>query len=110
MWATWCPPCRYTIPLLTNLAKKHQGKLEVIGITNETDEDHLLSFVERMGDQMDYNVAFDKEGHFIRDYAMKFSVNTIPHAFLVDKKGEIVWHNNPQDPSLEDAINKAISD
>lgn len=100
LWATWCPPCRNTIPHLTSIAKKYKD-LNVIGITNETDVDKLNQFINEMGDKMDYNVAMDKEGHFIRDYAAKYKVNSIPHAFLIDKDGYIVWHDHPNDPSLE---------
>src|SRR5437016_5002709 len=32
-WATWCGPCKQTIPLLTQLAKEEAGKVTVIGVS-----------------------------------------------------------------------------
>lgn len=110
MWATWCPPCLNTIPHLTSVAQKFKNDLQVIGITNETDEEKVKGFVAKMGDKMNYTVALDTTGDFIQNYAVKYGVNSIPHAFLVDKNGDIVWHNHPQDVSMEPAIEKAISE
>lgn len=36
-WATWCPPCRQTIPHLTQLQRQLQGKLTVVGISMDDD-------------------------------------------------------------------------
>ncbi|MEM6960886.1 MAG: TlpA disulfide reductase family protein [Myxococcota bacterium] len=36
-WASWCPPCRKSIPLLSDLADRHQeGGLIVLGINVES--------------------------------------------------------------------------
>ena len=32
-WATWCPPCREEIPILTELAKKYKDNLLVVGVS-----------------------------------------------------------------------------
>ncbi|MCX6345732.1 MAG: TlpA disulfide reductase family protein, partial [Armatimonadetes bacterium] len=32
-WATWCPPCRTSIPHVTELAKKYAGKITFIGVS-----------------------------------------------------------------------------
>jgi thiol-disulfide isomerase/thioredoxin len=95
-WATWCPPCRTSIPHLSEVAKKYRDKgLVIIGVTNETDVGKVSDFVEKMGDKMDYVVAQD-DGRKTSDLYMKaFNQRGIPHAFVVDKKGLIVWHGHP---------------
>src|SRR5262245_40618322 len=57
--ATWCPPCRASIPHLTELQKKFKDKGVVfIGVSDEA-SDVVKKFVEKMGDKMDYTVAID---------------------------------------------------
>src|SRR5215510_2305725 len=48
-WATWCPPCRTSIPHLTELQKRFQDKkVFVVGITDEKD-DIVAPFVRKLG-------------------------------------------------------------
>src|SRR5215211_6174330 len=94
-WATWCPPCRTTIPHLTELQKKLKDRgVVVIGISEEPAE-KVKPFVESMTNQMDYIVAVDDNQKTAAAYMQAFGVGTIPHAFLVDKSGAVVWHGSP---------------
>jgi thiol-disulfide isomerase/thioredoxin len=93
-WATWCPPCRASIPHLNEINKKFKDKgLVVIGISDEPKET-VEKF--RKGLPMEYNVAVG--GAAIEK---KFGINGIPHAFIVGKDGKIVWHGHPM--QLKDA-------
>ncbi len=95
-WATWCPPCRTSIPHLTEMQKKFKDKGVVfIGVTDEK-SDVVKKFVEKMGDKMDYNVAIDG-GKTSEGYMEAFGINGIPHAFVVDKDGKIAWQGHPMD-------------
>jgi hypothetical protein len=48
-----------------------------------------------MGDKMDYLVAIDKEEKSSEGYMKAFGIDGIPHAFVVDKQGKIVWQGHP---------------
>jgi thiol-disulfide isomerase/thioredoxin len=105
-WATWCPPCRASIPHLTELQKKFKDKGVVfIGVSDEK-SDVVKKFVEKMGDKMDYTVAIDG-GKTAEGYMEAYGINGIPHAFIVDKAGKIAWHGHPME-NLEDTLQDVI--
>src|SRR5690242_17128293 len=89
-WATWCPPCRTSIPHLTELQKKFKDKdVVIIGISDEA-SGVVKPFVGKMGAKMQYTVAVDKNDKTSAAYMGAFGINGIPHAFVVDKTGAIV--------------------
>src|SRR5262245_25862639 len=59
--ATWCGPCRVSIPHLNEISQKYKDKgLIVIGQDAwERDETLVGPFIKKMGDKMTYRVALD---------------------------------------------------
>jgi thiol-disulfide isomerase/thioredoxin len=107
-WATWCPPCRTTIPNLTALQQKYKDKGVVfVGISDETPA-AVKPFVESMGTNMNYTVAIDDEQKTTVAYMHAFGVTTIPHAFIVDKSGKVAWHGNPL-TALEQTLEQILN-
>ncbi len=107
-WATWCPPCRESIPHLTELQKKYGDKVVFVGISDEK-KDVVEKFVTKQGDKMDYVVAIDKNDGTSKGYMREFGQNGIPHAFIVDKHGKIVWHDHPMS-DLHKVIDLVLAD
>ena len=105
-WATWCPPCVKSIPHLTELQKQFKD-VRFIGVSSE-EADVVKKFVTKMGDKMDYSVAIDADGKTSAGYMEAFGINGIPHAFIVDKEGRIVWHGHPMD-GLDKAIEEVLA-
>ena len=102
-WATWCGPCIKTIPHLTELQKKYGDKIQIAGLSNE-DKPTVLPFVEKMGEKMDYHVGLiDEATHG----AYMQGVDGIPHAFLVDANGTVMWQGHPatMDGTLAKMVN-----
>jgi thiol-disulfide isomerase/thioredoxin len=88
-WATWCPPCRASIAHLNDLNKKyHERGLQIVGITGE---DKAVVERFRAHTPMDYSVALDAN----QALATEFQVETIPHAWLLDKDGRVIWTGQP---------------
>lgn len=88
-WATWCPPCRKSIPHLNELYAKFKDRgLAVVGVTDES-EMVIRKFQKDI--PMDYPVATDTGGRL----GEKLGVSSIPTAFLVDKEGKITWQGHP---------------
>ena len=104
-WATWCPPCRASIPHLTEMQKKFKDVV-FVGISDE-DASTVKKFVAKMGDKMDYTVAVDDDRKTSAAYMEAFGIDGIPHAFIVDKAGRIVWHGHPMD-NLEKSLEEVV--
>jgi len=101
-WATWCGPCRVSIPHLNQLQTKYKDKgLVIIGQDVwERDESAVEPFVKKMGDKMTYRVALDdksgsEQGAMAETWMVASGRGGIPSAFLVDKQGRIAWIGHP---------------
>jgi thiol-disulfide isomerase/thioredoxin len=108
-WATWCPPCLVSIPHLTKLQEEYKGKVTIIGISVDKDQqgnanklDVVKQFVADQGDKMEYTVAYESSGDVIKAYSKAFGERGIPHAFIVDQTGKIAWVGYPM--SMDDAL------
>jgi len=100
-WATWCPPCRASIPHLIELNQRFKDKgVVIIGLTDEDD-------------------AAAKVGAFVREMKMNYPVGTgstsgeaygvqgIPTACVIARDGTIAWQGHPM-KGLDAAIESAL--
>ena len=108
-WATWCGPCRASIPHLNEIYEKFKAKgLVAIGQNCwEQDDDGVAPFVKKMGDKMTYNVALDdktkeEKGAMAKSWMEAAGQDGIPAAFVVDRHGVIVWIGHPME--LEESV------
>lgn len=106
-WATWCPPCRTSIPHLTELQQKYKDAVVIVGISDE-EASAVKPFVERMGDKMKYTIAIDDKHKTNDAYMGAFGLSGIPTAFIVDKSGAVVFHGHPMDPHFEEILHKVV--
>lgn len=107
-WATWCPPCRESIPHLTALQKKFKDKGVVfIGVSDEPPAT-VKPFVTKMGDKMDYHVACDDADKTMTGYMRAYHQNGIPTAFVVSKAGKVLWYGHPMG-GLEDTVEQVLA-
>src|SRR6266540_899716 len=99
-WATWCGPCRASIPHLTKLADRFEKKnVTFIGVSvdDERTRSKVEPFVKKMGKKMGYPVALDDGAKTNAAYLDAAGVEGIPHAFIVSREGKIAWHGHPLD-------------
>ncbi len=112
-WATWCPPCKASVPRLTEFQNKYKKDLTIIGITSKDDRGNtnaaVRRFVKDKGPKMSYTVAMDKDMVTSMAYMGGAEVAGIPYAFLVARNGKIAWEGSPLDPALDDVLSELIS-
>ena len=107
-WATWCGPCRKSIPHLTKLQQEYEpDQLRIIGITNE-EVDVVKSYVRKQGRKMDYTVAVDKRQATNRAWMKAAGKNGIPTAFIVGPEGSVQFIGHPLAPEFDEALTKII--
>jgi thiol-disulfide isomerase/thioredoxin len=83
-WATWCPPCRASVPGLEKLhnAYKDKGLVLLAVAMDMGGDDELRSFIKESG--ITYTVLKGTE-----DVAVKYQVRSIPMMLVLNKEGKI---------------------
>jgi len=95
-WATWCGPCRAEIPDLVELQNKYKGRLQILGlVVDDDDQDAIKEFAEKFG--INYPVALATN-----DIRLQYGgIAALPTSFVLDGEGRIVQkHEGLRDPVL----------
>jgi thiol-disulfide isomerase/thioredoxin len=108
-WATWCGPCKRSIPHLTKLQKEHGSDgLTIIGVSSE-EADKVKPFVRKQSDKMDYTVAVDRRNSTKRSWFEAAGLKGIPAAFVVDQQGKIAWIGNPLSDDFDPVVQRVLN-
>lgn len=90
-WASWCQPCRKSIPELKKIYAEYKDKgVEIVGVANDTKEENWKKAIQE--DKSEWIHVIDvfpeknQGGLVIGQYAVQY----IPSYFLIDKEGKIV--------------------
>ncbi len=91
-WATWCSPCKRELNNITELYEDWVDetgvKLVAVSIDDTRNMGKVAPYVNGKG--WEYDVYIDPNGDFKR----ALGVNNVPHTFLVDGNGKVVWQHN----------------
>ncbi len=111
-WATWCGPCKESIPHLTKMQKANPDVTFIGQDCSEQDQSVVPAFVKEMGDKMDYRVALDdmtdaEHGKMDSTWMVAAGQDGIPTAFVVGKDGKIAWIGHPME--LEPILKQVVA-
>jgi peroxiredoxin len=105
-WATWCKPCKAE---LNTIAEEFDDwvdetgvKLVAISIDDARSASRVEPYINAMG--WEYTVLMDPNGNMKR----AMNVNNVPHTFLLDGNGKIVWDHNNYSPGDEHELYKEV--
>ena len=90
-WATWCGPCRASLPDLKDVYEKYHDKgLEVVGVDLDSELSDLTDFQDKEKLPWVNIVGEEKEGKLQFPLAEKYGITGIPTTFFVGRDGKIV--------------------
>jgi thiol-disulfide isomerase/thioredoxin len=81
-WASWCAPCRQSMPWLERLHREHcAAGLEAIAINVDAKPADALAFLKR------YPAGFPVIGDAKGTIAALYNVQDMPSSYLIDRSG-----------------------
>jgi peroxiredoxin len=106
-WATWCSPCKRELNNYMDYYADWQDETGVNLIAVSIDDSRSTSRVAPvvMNADWDYKVLLDPN----KDFARAMQVINVPHTFLYNGDGELVWsHNNYSDGDEEELYEELL--
>jgi peroxiredoxin len=103
-WATWCGPCRESIPHLVHLHKKYSEKgFEIIGVSvDKNGVDPVRRFAESL--DIPYPIVIAPA-----DLDKQYGVSALPTGFLIDKDGRIQEKFVGFSPKISEELDSKIA-
>jgi thiol-disulfide isomerase/thioredoxin len=84
-WASWCKPCRQSIPWLNEMKSRYaRDGLVVIGVNVDAEHADAERFMHAV--PIDFDVVFDPDG----ELAKRFKLQGMPSSFVFDRAGNLV--------------------
>ena len=106
-WATWCKPCKAE---LNTIAEEYEDwvdetgvKLIAVSIDDARSSSRVEPYVNAQG--WEYLVLMDPNS----DLRRAMGVNNVPHTFLVNGEGKIVWDHNNYSPGDEEELYEKLT-
>lgn len=103
-WATWCPPCRASLPHTQALSQSDDvksGKLAVLAVNLREDPATIRSFMER--NKFSFPVLLDPAGTSLE----QFNADGIPTFVIIGRNGQVAWQ---QTGFNEERLSRALQD
>ena len=105
-WATWCKPCKKELDAIAEnyeeLVKETGVKLIAVSIDDARSSEKAIADAKIKG--WTYEVFIDQN----QDFKRAMNVNNIPHTFLVNGNGEIIWQHNSYAEGDEDKLFEVV--
>jgi thiol-disulfide isomerase/thioredoxin len=103
-WASWCGPCRQSLPALDKLQQEYSPQdFVVLAINLDEQNEDALAFLEQY--PVSYTVLTEKTGKTQRAYELV----GLPSSVLIDQRGEIIGMFQGFHPDHIRRIKKALS-
>ena len=103
-WASWCVPCRASVPFFNELQKKYEAQaVSVVGLSLEEDGDAVQGFLDDT--PTSFLILRDPSGRA----GEAFGVEAMPTTFLLDREGRVVARFEGSDKKIHARIAAAVA-
>lgn len=102
-WATWCEPCRTSIPKVVGFAQEHAQELVVVGVHVGHGFADALDFASEAG--MGYPLYADPDLRL----SGKLGASKVPTVVVLDRHGVAVHRATEIDEAVERAVRDALA-
>ena len=84
-WASWCAPCRRSLPWLEGMQRKYADEgLVVIGVNEDKTAEEAQAFLEDV--PVDFRIVLDADGEIARQYELI----AMPSTYVFGRDGQLV--------------------
>ncbi|MFI5144910.1 MAG: TlpA family protein disulfide reductase [Ignavibacteria bacterium] len=85
-WASWCVPCKKSIPYLIDYYNNNKDtNFAILAVNVDTDNDSFKSFLAKLSGNLPFTVILDNENNIIK----KYNIEAMPTTIFIDKKGTV---------------------
>jgi len=105
-YATWCMPCRDSIPHLIGLQRRYENEVRVVGLNvgGPDDIERVAEFSREMNIQYPLGVPDNDLANLLLA-----DVDAIPQTFVFDRNGKLAQRFVGFDPSTGEQIDRAVA-
>ena len=103
-WATWCGPCRMSMPSLEVIYREHQGQPVAVLLVNAGESEKAIR--RWAGRHYTAPILLDAQDTVRRSYG----VRGIPQMFIIDPEGRIVYAHSGYGGGLEQGLRLIIKE
>ncbi|MBR4994813.1 MAG: AhpC/TSA family protein [Alistipes sp.] len=106
-WATWCGPCKVSMPHLKEYYEKYAGKFEVVGIVGSSKEEDWKVVVNDF--KLPWiNVINPQDAPEADDVLKLYNISAFPTYIIIDKEGKIYKKFIGAKQELYDELDKIL--
>ena len=106
-WASWCVPCKKSMPHLIDLYNDHKAdSLIVIGINVDEEKGKIKEFQSGINQEIPFPIVFDKDSKLPALY----DVEGMPTTIVISKDGIIKYKEVGYNSDLKEKLDKTITD
>jgi len=103
-WATWCGPCRFSLPSLEIIYKRYQDRGVTVLLIDDAEAPEVVR--KWTGKRFTAPILLDEQGRVISMYG----VEGLPQLFIVDQHGQIIYTHGGYGGGLERNLTRILDE